>query len=394
MSSPISLDSLTTPMTRAEVEKTIYDVFGAIGTDVTSWKPGAVARTLITAAAILISACMALIALIARSGFLELSSGVWLTLVARYVYGVDRFEATFAAGEVTVNNAGANVYAFDPGELIFLNPDTHKTYRNTALVEVDALETGVVVAVAAVEAGAASTSIAGTITQFETPLPGLSCSNVLAVVGRDEETDGELKLRCHEKPGALSPMGPKDAYGFAARNAKRADGSPIGVTRVRLERDGFGHVYGYYGTATGPITGDASDPLTDLGAIDLAIQRNAAPLCVTAHTASATLKTINVVYEVWMYNTSGLTEAQIALAIQRAIVKFLAERPLGGDVIAPAGGKVFHNALRAAIMSARPEIYQVTISTPSDDTALIFSDAPVLGTAIATAIHQVDPRFV
>ena len=131
-----TLETLTTPLTVAEIKTAIYDTMAANGVDTTGWKPGAVVRTMVAGVAIILAAFSALIALLARSGFLSLSEGEWLTLVARYVYDTERITATFATGTVTIDNASGNIYAIDPGDLILLNTATGATYRNTALVNI------------------------------------------------------------------------------------------------------------------------------------------------------------------------------------------------------------------------------------------------------------------
>jgi uncharacterized phage protein gp47/JayE len=385
-----SIDDLTTPLSKDEVQAKIYDVIGLLGTRTTSWKPGAIARTIIVASAVVLSAFSELQALIARSGFLELAEDRWLALVAWYVYGVRKDYASFASGEVTLANIGGGIYDFDPGDLIVLNPDTGKQFRNTAPVHVDALGTATA-AIVAVEAGSASSSAPETIVELVTPHPGLSCSNALAVVGRDDEEDPALRARCSEKLGALSPFGPWDAYSYAARNTVRADGSPVGVTRVRTVKDGFGNVSTYVATASGAVPGSADDPVSDLGLVNESIQHKAAPLAVTASTASATPIPVAVTYRIWMYNTSGLTPAQITSAIALHLGTFFAGQPIGGNVISTGPGYVYLDAIRTAIGAALPQIFHVQVDAPSTDVALAINQVAVLGVVTASLLTQVSP---
>lgn len=390
MSAP-TLEELTTPLTRAEVQASIYSTLTALGVNTTVWKPGSVVRTMIVAVSIVLAAFSKLQTDIAKSGFLELSVGPWLTLVARYVYGVERDLATFATGAVTLDNSGGGVYALDPDDLIFSNPITGKTYRNTAAVSIAALQTGVVVAIQATEVGTASSAAPGAITVLTTPLIGVTCSNALAVVGHDEETDPGLRARCSEKLGALSPFGPWDAYAYAVRNAVRVDGTSIGVTRVRITKDGTGIVNVYCATASGTVPGASVDPTTDLGIANAAIQQLAAPLGITANTFTAAALPIAVTYEAWMYNTSGRTPLQVQAAIATRLGEFMASQPIGGNVISPAAGKVFADAIRACIAATFSEIFHVVVTVPAGDTTLTVSEVPTLGAIVATDVHQVPP---
>lgn len=389
----VSIDDLTTPVTREEAKAAIYDTLGTVGTNTTAWRPGAVVRTIIAAVAILFSACTRLIAEIAKAGFLEFATKSWLTLVAQHVYGVARLEATFGVGTLRLTNTGGGIFTLDPGDLIVRNPTTDKTYTNVALVSLGA---GAVVTltVMAQEAGSPSTSAVGTVTEFVTPLIGVTCTNLTAIVGVDEEGDAALRLRCREVLGARSANGPSDAYASIARGAKRADGSAIGVTRIRIVKDGRGNAYIYLATAAGTVLGDAEDTSTDLGVVNDQIQRLVAPLGFTAHTVGATPRPIDVSYSVWLLDTSGLTAAQLAALISTALGAYFAAAPIGGYVIDGEPGRIYLNDIEGAIKAVRPEIFRVVLSSPAADVDVNTDEAPVLGTVTVNAIIESQQRVV
>lgn len=387
----MTLEELTTPATKAEVEAAIYAALAARGVATTTWKPGAVVRTLIAGVAIVIGAASTLQAAIAKSGFLALARGDWLTLVARYVYGVERDEGSFAAGEVELDNAGGGVYSVAVGDLVVLNTDAGKTYRNTAAFTINALETGVVVPVQADEIGSASTAATGEIDALVTSLLGVTVSNPSAIVGTDPEEDPALQARCAEKLGTLSPNGPKDAYAFVARSALRTDGTSVGVTRVRVLADGgVGAVTVYVANATGGITGSSGDPETDLGAVHDAIQTQAVPLAVTESTFSATPETIAVTYEIWLHDTLGVTAATVEEEIEAELVDFFASQPIGGFTIPPDSGRVYLSAIEAVIGGVYPEhTIKLVVTLPAADVALSANEVPVAGTVTCTDVHFV-----
>lgn len=395
----LALDDLTTPWTKDEVETSIYQALAAVGLSTTTWKPGAWARTVISGASICFSAFTTLNAKVARMGFLELAEGDWLKLKAKYDYDVEADDASFATGVVTLVNSEGGVYNLDPDDLILLNTTTGKTYRNTAAISLGALSTLEDVPIQAEEAGSASSAAAGAIDDFVTPLNGVTVTNPVALVGTDEQEDPSIRTECSEKLGSLSPFGPWDAYTYAAKHATRtSNGSNVGVTRVRSKPDGFGNVTTYVATATGAVTGDVDDPDTDLGAVNEAIQRAAAPLAVTANVESATPVTVAVTYQLWIYNSAGLTAAQVAAAVQTSLATFFASEPIGGDVLGVDPGKVFQSAIAAAIAATRQPasaaaplpIFRVAVSTPAGDTTLAESEVPVLGTVTAT-VNLVTP---
>jgi uncharacterized phage protein gp47/JayE len=392
------LDDLTTPLTRDEVTLSIYEALASVGVSTTTWQPGAWPRTVITGCAIVLSSLSQLTAAIARNGFVELSEGPWLDLKAHYDYAVDRRTATFAEGEVTLVNGSGGIYALDPDDLIVFSPSTKQTYRNTAPIALGALQTLTGVPIRAVEAGASSSAAPNTITALETVLAGVTVTNPVSLVGLDAEEDPEVRVRCLEKLGSLSPFGPWDAYTFAAKGATRLeDGSNVGVTRVRTSRDGYGNVWIYVATATGAVTGSVTDLTSDLGAVDAAIQHDAAPLAVTAHTVSATALPVPVSYAIWVYAT-GATRQEIEQAVAANLTQFFSDEPIGGNVIGMDPGKLFRSAIEAAIGSTyyppnsfEPlPIFRIVINAPAADVVVGVHEVPVLGT-ITPAVTIVTP---
>jgi phage-related baseplate assembly protein len=390
----LSLDDLTTPLTPDDVKRSIYSVLANTGVTTTIWKPGGVVRTIIAGVAIVIASMSVLLSNLAKSGFLSSAAGDWLAQIAKNVFNVVPTQPTFATSIITVDNTGGGIFDQDPGDIQFINPTTKKTYFNTETVHIGSLETGVQIAVQAFEAGSASNSFPGEISQLQTALLGVSISNSTSAVGVDAESDPSIRQRCLDKLGSLSPNGPSDAYAYIARSATRPDGTPFGVTRVRVTNDGYGNVFVYLATASGGVPGTVGDLSTDLGLIDEQLQRMAAPLAVTLHTYTATPVAIPVTYELWLYNASGFTVDQIQEAIAVNLTEFIASQPIGGNVIGTDPGKIFRTALEACIGAATttpgvplPSI-KVVISVPTDDVALDASQVPVIGTVTPLAIHS------
>jgi phage-related baseplate assembly protein len=388
----MTLDDLTTPLTEDQVKALLYAEIVARGGSPTSWKPGGWMRTLVAVFAAAIAGLTELAAAVTKGGFLELATGPWLTLVARYVYAVERDVGSFASGNVTFVNSTGAVYSGSASDLIVRNPISGKTYRNTAPYSIGSGAT-VDIPFSAIEIGAASTSAPGTITQLVTTLNGVTVSNGAPLVGLDEERDDALKLRCYEKTGSLSPNGPRDAYAFVARSAK-LNGVSVGVTRVRTIADGAGGVDVYVADASGQLLGATGDLSTPLGVVDDAIQRYCAPLAVTARTHSATAHSIPVTYELWLRRTS-LDDATIQDAVRDQLTSWMATRPIGGHDIG-AGGKVFVKAIESVIGSTEglDGVINVAVTLPAADVAITSTEAPVLGTITPTAIHQVDEDVI
>lgn len=388
----MQLADLTTPLSLDDVRLAIYNVLAATGVTTTNWRPGAVVRTIITACAVVISSLSFLISLLARAGWLALSSGDWLTLVARYVYGVERIEATFAAGAVTLVNSGGANYNIDPEDLEVYNPITGAVYRNTSAIVLNGGTTVTDVPIRAVEQGAASTSFAGEITGLQSTLDEVSCTNPQAVVGADAESDQSLRLRCTDKLGSLGANGPKDAYGYAARSAVRSDGSSIGVTRVSVERLPGGVLNVYVANLSGAVPGTEDDPSTDLGAVSDAIQTKAGPLGITVNTFTVSTVTLDVEYQVWLYNTTSMSRDDVAAACLAKLQEFINGQPIGGNVISPDTGKIYKTALESAIGSAedtagaRLPFFRVELLSPTTNFAVPANAVAVLGSILSSIV--------
>jgi hypothetical protein len=391
----LTINDLIYPLTRQQVQASIYAVLARVGVNTTSWKSGSVVRTMIVAVSVVFAAFTTIMASIARSGFLELSAGDWLTLVARYVYGVERNAATFATGSVVLSNAQGGIYTLDAGDLIVANVDTGRTYRSTAPFTLPAA-TGtpptvtpgtVTVPIAATDSGADSSADAGKITHMVTTLLGVTCTNPGSLTGFNEETDPALRERCNETLGALSPMGPWDAYSTALRNAKRLDGTSLSITRVGLTADGYGHVDVYCATDAGGVTGDPTDPATDLGAAMAAVLEWAAPQAITPRVHGATELIQPVSYSVWLYNTSGLTNVPIAAALR----VYFPKQPVGGNVADTPPGAIYQDTIKAAIQQSIPEIFRVELTAPANDVVLSADQVAVLGAVTPTLIKPVPP---
>ena len=386
----LSLDTLTTPLTVAEIKAAIYDTIASEGVATTGWKPGAVVRTVIAGVAIVLAAMSSLIALVAKSGFLELSEGDWLTIVAEKIYGTTRSDGTFASGTVTADNSTGSVYNIDPGDLILLNSTTGATYRNTASVTIGSMATGVAIDVVAEQLGSAGTAQVGQIDALVTPLLGVTVTNAAAIVGTDEQGDTSLKAAAQERSGALSPDGPADAYRYFARNAVRAaDGASVGVTRIKTTADGDGGVEVLVATATGGVTGTQGDPATDLGAVFANVEANAVPLGITLTVVSATALSVAVTATVWVREAYSQTDAQIEDACEDALTLLMSEMPIGGDVISPAVGKVYRAAIQACIADTIGYANMVTqtLTLPAADVEPDDDEAPVIGAVNITVVR-------
>lgn len=362
-------EKLIEPVTTRQVRDSVYDLLELLGIEVTSWKPGAVVRTMIAGFSTLGASSSQFISTMARSAIFELAEDEWADLHGFYTYGVSRDVETFAAGNVVVSNSSGTPFAYSPGQLVVRNSTTNKTYSNTVAVTIPASSPGTTVAVVADEGGSASTSVAGAIDAIASGAASLSVTNAAAIVGTDDESIDDYKNRCKLRTGALSPNGPRDAYGYVARSAKRIDETPIGVTRAVTIPDGIWGVDTYCANASGGISGTQDDTTTDLGRIHLDIVKWATPHGITPRTHSATEKSVTVQYNAFVYSSTGLNNAELLTKIETALAQHFATIPIGGDAAEVGSNRVYADAIRRVIAAQDADIFHVELD-PNEDILL------------------------
>lgn len=377
----LSLDDLITVATQDEVKAKLYALADDLGLKTTAWQRLSPLRTIFAILARLLSGYTEVQATLAKSGFLDTASGKWLTRVAHYVYGVDRNEATAATGTVTVDNTGGGSYSFAPGDLVFLNSTTGKTYANVAAVTITPLETGVEVEVEALEVGSASTAAPGQIDDFSSALPALTCTNDDALVGEDEEEDPDLRVRCRLSLAALSPNGAADAYRYVALTQTLNGG--VDVTRVQvLPPPGDG-------TVTIVIAGpDGALSPTEVTTVDGKIQGTVVREVDTAYVVSATNATIDQTIDVYISTAAGMLDPAVEALAATALATFYAKIPIGGVPLqgGPTKG-VAWRAMEGAIEAANEFIFEAKLSSEVD-VPLDEDEVPVVGTT-TVVVHQV-----
>lgn len=366
----------------------MYRVLGMLGSQTASWKPGAVVRAIITAAAVFGAAITELIALIAKSGWLELCSGPWLDLVAWYVYGLTRYDATYAEQYVSLTNTGGGDFDWAPGEFVMSHVTTGKTYRNVNAISLRSVGTPQATAQAlmrAVESGPFSNALPGTVTVINVPAANVTATNSLPFTGLAEETDAELKIRCYESTASISPNGAREVYATIAKNATRTDGTRIGVTRVRINSSSDnGNVTVVCALASGALSGP------DLARVQELLRAYAEPHCVTVTALNSDPVNVQVSYEIWAYSDAGLSDAQWTDLVDSKLSSYIASQPIGGNVITQGAttGYVYISALSSVVGRARDEICRVVLSSPSVDVALTYAQVPQYIPASGT-VHQV-----
>lgn len=350
----IDATTLLTPLDQDVVFNEWMSALEDAGVPSDSWRVGGPMRTLMRIIAATIVAAWTVIIGAISGGFLETAAGNWLTLLAFYVYGVTRISATFASGNLTVTNSGGGLYGpFAPGEFIALNPTTKAAYANTTTITINPGQT-LTVPVQALVAGSSSTSSAATVTALQTPLSQVTVTNPADLVGLDEQTDTDLKTLCMLKLGALSLLGPRDAYAYAIRTAND-NGNPVDVNRSSITRT----------SSTGTVAVVCASPggtptPGDLTAVADNIEAVARPDTVTVSVAAATVVASSQIVTVYAVTTAGLDAPTLQSLVQDAITALQSTYPIGGLSKPPSTqGYLFASDLTGAAKAAHAAIFAV-----------------------------------
>jgi hypothetical protein len=357
----ISVLSLFTAETADRILAYGLDLARVVGLPVTSWRSGDPTRSLYKYLATVLASLEGVYAEYIRAGFLSSASDDWLTVLAWEVYGVERIEATYATGEITLNNGGGGFYPVDPGDLTFRASSTGKTFHNTTSGTLSAGAT-VVITFEADEAGSDSSVADDEIDELVTTLLGVTIASSDAAVANDEQDDDALKEQCRSTLGALSPDGPPDAYEYVVRNPDLTGTTEI--TRASTAHDATdGTVTVYVASPTGTVTSPSVAAAQD------AVEIWATPLCITPTVVSVTTVSVNVTAEISGDDIPLDFEAQIT----DALGVFFASVPVDGSGVSVSRiSKLIHDTI--------PEVTSVTITAPAGNVALAVGQAPVVGT--------------
>lgn len=352
----ISIDDLITPLTEDQILQSFLDILTTMGIPATSWRTGGVARTILRVVAKTYAGFTTLMSNIARSGFLETAQGDWLTLLARNVFNVERVEATFAVGQVTIVNTGGGLFGpYAPGELVFLWPSANKSYANQDTITINPGATLTGVNVQALELGSASSAAPGQISAFVTPLLGVTVTNPASVVGTDAQSDPDLRTECRNKLAAISVRGPRGAYAYAVEAATRPDGSAVDINRSSISPN----------SSTGVVTVYVASPSgvpspSDITYVADSIENIARPDSVTCNVLAATAVPYSAALTVWAKRTDGITSAQITDLVNQALILAFENYPIGGIPKPPnSQGYLYAEYVAGVIQGAHASIYDV-----------------------------------
>lgn len=362
-----SYATLTTPVTQAQYLSQILATLAAQGFPVTAWQPGNAGRTLAVADAAALTDLRAVIADVARGGYLDTSTGDWLTLLAAGLFDLTRTAAVYAVGNVTLSCvATAGPYNITAGALVVT--DGTRRWRSTnTTTRVVPSGGSVVVEVRAESPGTAHNGSGSLLltTPVSPALAGVTVTAAgswLTTSGAAEETDASLRARCRARWGTLGRGAADSAYVYLARAGHSVEAD---VTRASVVWGvGDGKLTVYLAGPAGPVSGgsvaivgawiDANKPGTDDPTV-----------------ASASARVVSLMATVTVEAASDST-ANRALATD-ALTAYFASLDIGEDVDLGRLYEAFY---------AATGILDVDISQPVADTSVNNDEVATLSATI------------
>jgi len=390
----LSLTSLLIKETKAAIYAKGLSIASAVGLPVTTWQAGDPTRSLYHLQSEILSTLEEIVAAFIASGFLDDATGIWLKILAKQFFDVDVPEATAGTCTVVLTNTGGRVDDYDPGDLVFKNSTTGKTFTNVTGGHLSAGSIGspstLPLTVEADEVGSESSAGVGEIDALVTGILGVTVSNTTAAIGVDEQDESVTRQQCRDKLGPISPNGPSDAYRFIAVTPKYSGTSLVTKARSYSSSDS-GDVTLYIAGPSGAVAE------TDRALVEAAILKWSTPLCITPTVVSASNVSVAVTYTLYLYKRVNKTAAEVKAEVETALEALFASREIGGDVIPSdflggGGGALYKSLVESTIRGVfQADAFHVAVSAPSGDTALTEGQVPVLGTVTGTVTFVVDP---
>ncbi len=408
-----TLEDLYGPLTKDDVLATILAFAVQLDLPVTAWQEGSAGRELLEIIAQQLANQTDMGQVTAAGGLLDYAVLGWLTLCADQVFDVQRQEATYAQGPLTLTNYSATPYVLAPGDVrayvagIITSPpgaspivrsapsgNSGATFSSTdggtlpAAVGTFGLPGFVpgtlTLAVVADIAGTGSSCLAGELSALATPISGVIPYNPGAMVASDDELDPPLRARCRASMARVTLNGPEDAYRYYATSAVYA-GSPAGCTRVYVQQNDGSNVVYCAGDSGAIQPGPAFDAIVE------SVQSNCVPTGLGCDVRSAENLVVPVRMTLFLSALATVTDAEAAQAAVDNLGSLYRGYPIGGISVPQLSFQgLFLNVLEQAGFAAAPgQVLQVTVQDPPANVPMTATQVAVLGATTAASITVV-----
>lgn len=405
---PVTLADLTTAPTPEEALTQSLQICQQLGLPTTAWQAVQMIPDLLFTNATLAADAGAQVVLIAQGAYASTAAlmvdtfgnsiTTWMDLRLSDQYNLTRQPATYASGNVPYSSTTSYPSAWTPNNpLHFQNATTGATYSTTGSGSIS-VGTGNI-PVQADLAGAGATSGEDVTLTMLTPLAGVTILPLASsIVGSNIESNAAALLRGQNKLATLAPIlsgqpqpvpgGATGAYAYLATSIPQASAAsavpPYAVTspitRVQpIITSGTGQIVVYIANASGPPNA------LDVAAVDAALNALVTPDCVSVDAAAATGIAVNVIGQIWVKASAGLTTTQIQTNIEDALANYFSSVPIGGYNTS-ASNIVPLAEIQEVVFSANSGTVDLSITSPNANVQLIPSAVPESGTVSVVVV--------
>lgn len=387
----LSLKQLLAPPTEAEALATIISVLQQAGFQATSWDSGSIQLTTLSLFSRAWSLIANTIADIAAGGFTTLATGDFLTLLARYIYNIERNAAQATLGKILLSSTAGGTTTFSAGDItVSTSPSgTPGAVTFTCTAGGSILSGGSLsVAFAANVAGAAANIAPNSTLYLWTPIPGITATNPpiagsstwITTPGADQENDTRLTLRCQGRWERLTYGNTEGAYkGWALEALPELQRVDV------ISSVGNGTVILACATSLGGITAAQATTIADyINGVSDGKGRRPINDIVSAQ-APSVLTTPAINYTAYVTpDALGTAAAQITAAL----INYIGTVPIGGTQLVGGGSGV---VLLYGLVKATTGITGVVSVDLGITTDIPVSPGQIYTPTITATIVQVAP---
>lgn len=348
----LTLGQLLEPMTEDQFTEYWLAQLASLGFEADNWEDDSVQVLFIRAGARIWADLTSILSDKARAPYASLARGDYQDLLGEKHFNLPRNPAIATAGEMVLTSSlAAPIHSWNDGEIVIA--DAPEAPANTYRILLgDTLNPGssLTVDVAAEVPGKAANILPNQTLYLWTPLVGVTVTNPprsgsstwIETAGQDEESEARYADRMMSRFDRLA-IGTDGAYRAWALEAVPE------ITRV-IVKEGSGEleVLIIGATDTGGLTSDQIEDIEDYinGVTDGQKRRFINDVITVQSATVVTTPALNLIV-----TCDTALSSDVSSRVSGALLDFLTELPIGGEVVAPAAvGKVYASRIYAAVM--------------------------------------------
>lgn len=360
----LPFSDLLDPISREEATETTLEFLSLLGFNSRSWQSGSWQLSIASAISWVYASLSDRVAETAKLRFNDTATGIALQAVAKNDYDNDPITAVTAIWTIDLEDvSGDGPHVIAVGDIVLTDTIEGATFRNTTggtLPQSSTLQ----LTFEAEVAGASGNAAFDTITEWVTPIAGVTATNPSGSQvrsGVDDESVTALRERNRLKWSTLSLTPPADAYRYWALNAEDGGGDHVPITRASVNAQnpgGPGTVYVYVANSTGTATAqEIADVQTWIDS------KKSVTADATVFGATPVIQSF--AGTIWL--GANYTQTDVQTLVEEAIADYVNNLPIGGTkLVAGSSGVAQSEQFFKAVMNVEG-VEGFDLTTPAGD---------------------------